>query len=121
MNILIIALLKNGHLCYLKCPFSFTAYLGVKLINQNHCLKINRHYRSEKLPSLLIRDVYHHCLFEMSIYHCLSGISSSLPILMPAYLPICLFCVAAHLSITPYITLITSNSSYKIPQIYLCG
>ena len=72
-------------------------------------LKINRHYRSEKLPSLLIWDVYHHYQSRFHAYHSLSrcqtnhglsGISSSLPILISAYLPICLFCIAAHLSIT---------------------
>jgi len=76
-----------------KCPFSFTANHGVKLINQNH-------YRSEKLPSLLIWDVYHHNQSGRQSNHGPSRISSSLLILIPAYLPICLFCIAAHLSIT---------------------
>jgi hypothetical protein len=40
------------------CPFSFTAYHGVKLLNQNN-------YRSEKFPSLPIWAVYHHCLSGM--------------------------------------------------------
>ena len=123
-------------------------------INQNHCI-------SEKLPSQLIWNVYHHSTTRC--YHhyrsgCqtittdlgvkmimpiwvsnLSGNPPSLPILdtsLFAYLFILYSCSSlhhpnqlVHLSVPGTsqikalvdVTLITSNASYKIPKIYLCG
>jgi len=78
-------------------PFSFTAYLksyhhslsGMFTITTDLGVKVILHIRC-----------YHHNRSRCQSNHGLSGISSPLPILIPAYLPICLFCIAAHLSIT---------------------